>query len=42
MQIKDLFTDNHVKYKIGDLGAGKSEFEIEEIELAIDEFSRVK
>ncbi len=30
-----------IKYKIGDLGAGKSEFEIEEIELAIDEFSRV-
>ena len=31
-----------VKYKIADLGAGKTEFEIEEMELAIDEFSRVK
>ena len=30
-----------VKYKIADLGAGKNEFEIEEMELAIDEFSRV-
>jgi phage tail-like protein len=31
-----------VKYKIGDVGASKAEFEVEEIELAIDEFRRIK
>ncbi len=31
-----------IKYKIGDPSAGKSEFEIEEMELAVDEFSRIK
>ena len=31
-----------VKYKIADVGASKSEFEIEEVELVVDEFRRIK
>ena len=31
-----------IKYKIGDVGASKAEFEIEEVELAVDEFKRIK
>lgn len=31
-----------IKYKIADVGASKAEFEIEEVELVVDEFRRIK